>query len=137
MLMVSCSFFLGPEDNTALSESTDQDEWIAVISGLQFDENTDFRIQMLLEYLVGESGCQDEQHISGNISRLVIAGNSLAPVALNIEKQSTVEIGLKSVSDFSGYLPPASIYIRLFRGNSDKRPQISQQLRPNAWVISC
>ena len=83
-------------------DSNHQDEWIAVVSGLQFGENPDFRIQMLLDYLTGEGGGPQEQHVSSQISRLIIAGNSLAPVAINIEKQPSItEFGPKSVSYFN------------------------------------
>ena len=71
-------------------DSNLQDEWIAIVSGLRFGENPDFRIQMLLEYLTGEGGGPQEQHASSQISRLIIAGNSLAPVAINIEKQASI-----------------------------------------------
>ena len=39
----------------------------------------DIRIQLLAEYLSSESGGVNEQSLSSQISRLVIAGNSLIP----------------------------------------------------------
>jgi DNA polymerase delta subunit 2 len=49
---------------------------VAVVSGLSIkgDGTDTFLLDLLTEYLLGESGCED----SPNISRLIIAGNSLA-----------------------------------------------------------
>jgi len=55
-------------------------ELVAFISGLSLDDENcnDVTLAMLAEYLVGESDVKT----SSRISRLVIAGNSLAPVVL-------------------------------------------------------
>jgi DNA polymerase delta subunit 2 len=57
------------------------DEWIAMISGLEIgpSSSADAQIQLLVEYLTGEGGGTDEQASASRISRLIIAGNSLAP----------------------------------------------------------
>lgn len=66
---------------------------------------------MLLEYLAGETGEQREQNASSQISRLFIVGNSLAPVAMNIEKQrSIIEAGPKSVRNFL-WCPSSHVFI--------------------------
>jgi len=56
------------------------DEWIAVVSGLYIGSPSpsDPQIQMLVEYLVGEGGGVKDQVSAAQISRLIIAGNSLA-----------------------------------------------------------
>ncbi|KAJ7581047.1 DNA polymerase alpha/epsilon subunit B-domain-containing protein [Mycena floridula] len=59
-----------------------QDEWIGIISGLSIGapSQADGPIQMLIEYLTGEEGGLDDQVSASQISRLIIAGNSLAPL---------------------------------------------------------
>ncbi|KAF8964036.1 DNA polymerase subunit delta-2 [Flammula alnicola] len=59
------------------------DEWIAVISGLDVGSASpsDAQIQMLVEYLTGEGGDVEDQVSAANISRLIIAGDSLASIA--------------------------------------------------------
>ncbi len=67
-------------EDSAHAESPD--EWIAAISGLDVGTTSpsDAQIQMLAEYLIGEGGNVDDQVASANITRLVIAGASLAAV---------------------------------------------------------
>jgi len=67
------------------SSSISTDEWVAVVSGLYIGSPSpsDMQLQMLVEYLVGEGGGVKEQVSAGQISRLIIAGNSLADVLPN------------------------------------------------------
>ncbi|KDR73479.1 hypothetical protein GALMADRAFT_141966 [Galerina marginata CBS 339.88] len=59
------------------------DEWIAIISGLDIGSASpsDPQIQMLVEYLTGEGNGVDDQVSAAQISRLIVAGDSLAPIA--------------------------------------------------------
>lgn len=59
------------------------DEWIGVVSGLDVGSlsPSDAQIQMLVEYLTGEVGGVEQQISSAQISRLIIAGDSLATIA--------------------------------------------------------
>ncbi|KAJ6513905.1 DNA polymerase alpha/epsilon subunit B-domain-containing protein [Mycena vitilis] len=59
------------------------DPWIALVSGLDIgpSSSVDAQIQMLVEYLTGEGGGPNEQISAAQISRLIVAGDSLAPVA--------------------------------------------------------
>ncbi|KAJ8579832.1 hypothetical protein M405DRAFT_802452, partial [Rhizopogon salebrosus TDB-379] len=59
-----------------------QDEYVAVISGLSIGSasSADAQIQMLVEYLTGEAGGPEDQQLASQISRLIIAGNSLSLV---------------------------------------------------------
>ncbi|KAG5727599.1 DNA polymerase subunit delta-2 [Termitomyces sp. T112] len=61
-------------------DSSNSDEWIAVVSGLGVGSSSppDAQIQMLVEYLTGEEGGVAEQVSAAQISRLIVAGNSLA-----------------------------------------------------------
>ena len=81
------------------SESNSLDEWIATISGLDVGSlsPSDAQIQMLVEYLSGEAGGIDDQVSASQISRLIIAGDSLAPPTptagqpvINIEDRKAV-----------------------------------------------
>ncbi|TFY83458.1 hypothetical protein EWM64_g567 [Hericium alpestre] len=58
------------------------EEYIGIISGLDIGPNpsSDAQIQMMIEYLTGEGGGSDDQVSASQISRLIIAGNSLAPI---------------------------------------------------------
>lgn len=79
--------------STAPSES---DEWIAVVSGLDVGalDPPDAQLQMLSEYISGEACDAEEQTGIARISRLIIAGNSLAPIVAE-----TQEVEKKPVSD--------------------------------------
>lgn len=68
------------------SSNTQPDEYLAVVSGLSIgiDSQADAQIQMLVEYLSGEVGGHDDQAIASQITRLIVAGNSLLP-ATDIE----------------------------------------------------
>jgi DNA polymerase delta subunit 2 len=63
------------------SFSSTSDEWISLISGLDIGASSpsDAQIQLLVEYLTGEGGGTEDQSFVSQISRLIIAGNSLAP----------------------------------------------------------
>ena len=65
---------------TCLADGGDPHELVAFISGLLLDDENcnDVNMAMLAEFLVGELDVKT----SSRISRLVIAGNSLAPVVL-------------------------------------------------------
>lgn len=69
------------------------DEWIAVVSGLSIGSpsSPDVSLQMLVEYLTGEEGGIEDQVTAARISRLVIAGNSLAAVVIPIKGEPTAE----------------------------------------------
>lgn len=65
------------------SSTAQPDEYLAVVSGLCIGtvSQADAQIQMLVEYLSGEVGGHDDQTIASQITRLIIAGNSLLSVA--------------------------------------------------------
>ncbi|KAH7930878.1 hypothetical protein BV22DRAFT_999682 [Leucogyrophana mollusca] len=62
--------------------SSSTDEHIAVVSGLSIGASSpaDAQIQMLVEFLAGEVGGPEDQKLAAQISRLIIAGNSLSSV---------------------------------------------------------
>jgi DNA polymerase delta subunit 2 len=61
------------------SPTSSSSEWIAIVSGLDIGSPSpsDAKTQMLVEYLTGEEGGVKEQVSAAQISRLIIAGNSL------------------------------------------------------------
>ncbi|KAJ3548432.1 hypothetical protein NMY22_g1264 [Coprinellus aureogranulatus] len=63
-------------------DSSSSDAWVGLISGLEVgsEASSDARIQMLVEYLTAESGLGEDQVPASQISRLIIAGDSLAPI---------------------------------------------------------
>ena len=75
---------------------------MAFISGLLLDDENcnDVNMAMLAEFLVGELDVK----ISSRISRLVIAGNSLAPVVLLPPEDEELD-NTKSVSRYNLLVP--------------------------------
>jgi DNA polymerase delta subunit 2 len=63
-----------------VDSSSTQDEYVAVVSGLSIGSplSADAQIQMLVEYLTGEAGGPEDQQLASQITRLIIAGNSLS-----------------------------------------------------------
>ncbi|KAG8787350.1 hypothetical protein FRC20_011724 [Serendipita sp. 405] len=62
----------------------DTGEWIALISGLNIgppSAASDLRINMFVEYLLGETGDASDQEIASKISRVIISGDSFAPIS--------------------------------------------------------
>ncbi|KAI0818851.1 DNA polymerase alpha/epsilon subunit B-domain-containing protein [Irpex lacteus] len=68
-----------------------EDEWVALVSGLDVGAPSyaDGQLQLLVEYLTGEAGGLEEQLGASRISRLIIAGNSLATVMTQAEETQT------------------------------------------------
>ncbi|RXW24178.1 hypothetical protein EST38_g1656 [Candolleomyces aberdarensis] len=63
-------------------DSSESDPWVGVLSGLEVgsEASSDARIQMLIEYLTAEGGLGEDQVPASQISRLIIAGDSLGPI---------------------------------------------------------
>ncbi|KAI0050000.1 hypothetical protein FA95DRAFT_699604 [Auriscalpium vulgare] len=80
------------EPSSAPSEQESQ-EYVAFVSGLDLGSSaaSEAQTQMLVEYLSGEQGGPDDQVTASQISRLVILGNSLAPIAptIDVEEEKT------------------------------------------------
>lgn len=70
------------EDTSLCSDSSTRDEYIAFISGLDIGSTptSEAQTQVLIEYLTGACGDLGGQGFASQISRLVILGNSLAPL---------------------------------------------------------
>ena len=93
--------------DSSASEASDSDEWIAVVSGLEVGafSPADGQLQLLAEYLTGDAGGLYEQSGVSRISRLIIAGNSLASVTSATEE--TDKKGVSShASNYTGSCSP-------------------------------
>lgn len=86
--------------SSELVHTEESDEWIAAISGLDIgsDSPSEAQIQLLVEYLAGEGGGTTDQVAASRISRLVIAGNSLAPVTEGLPENINTPEERKAVS---------------------------------------
>ncbi|GAA6020218.1 hypothetical protein JCM10207_004376 [Rhodosporidiobolus poonsookiae] len=63
------------------STATGDGEWVALASGLEMgnaSQVADVRAELLLEWLLGEAGEADDAEQAGRVTRLILAGNSLA-----------------------------------------------------------
>ncbi|RFU78815.1 dna polymerase delta subunit 2 [Trichoderma arundinaceum] len=77
-------------EDTEMTDSPSQSggKKIAIVSGLSFsgtDASYDLELNLLLEYLLGEALSPDEQTSISQISRLIIAGNSISTTAKDDE----------------------------------------------------
>ncbi|ORX58190.1 hypothetical protein DM01DRAFT_1333854 [Hesseltinella vesiculosa] len=75
-------------------------KFVAVVSGLNIGSNaqSDLKVQMMLEYLSGELGSSMDQTNASSITRVIIAGNSLAPAVPKIEKGKKKQYGYDATS---------------------------------------
>ncbi|KAI0083974.1 DNA polymerase alpha/epsilon subunit B-domain-containing protein [Irpex rosettiformis] len=116
------------------SSTIDQDEWIAIVSGLDVGAPSwaDGQLQLLAEYLSGEAGGSEEQLGASRISRLIIAGNSLASLMTETEEtekdrksrrygQETSTFSPHPIHNLTAYLTDIarSMPIHLLPGPSD------------------
>ncbi|CAG8455027.1 14690_t:CDS:10 [Funneliformis caledonium] len=70
-------------NTTVRMDADDDDKYVALISGMNLDTDgaLETRLQLMLEYLTGGLGSfPEQQNFSSKISRIIIAGNSLAEV---------------------------------------------------------
>ncbi|KAF9362854.1 DNA polymerase delta subunit 2 [Mortierella sp. NVP85] len=68
-----------PQEQLDLMETDEADKYVALVSGLGIG-STDYKpleLDLLAEYLTGESGSIQEQSNRANIVRVILAGNSL------------------------------------------------------------
>lgn len=91
-----------PTYKLKFAEDEPREEWIALVSGLQIDDDSssEVKLQMLTEFLTGEGGSSADSAV--NIQRLVVVGNNLAAAAVPDAKFAAAEVTSKSVS--SGFV---------------------------------
>lgn len=78
---------------------------IAFVSGLQLcdEANHDIKIELLKQYLTGELGSNADTQAASHISRLIIAGDSIAPIEETVDDDffTTNNYGSKNISKFN------------------------------------
>ncbi|KAM0787009.1 hypothetical protein ACM66B_006277 [Microbotryomycetes sp. NB124-2] len=82
-------------------DATDEGEWIAIASGLDMgstEDAADARTAMLAEWLCGEVGEDDDTAQATGVTRLVLAGNSLAEPPVDSDEQKPKRYGYDSSS---------------------------------------
>lgn len=91
---------------------------VAIVSGLGIsgDEADSLSLDLLMEFLLGEAGGSAEQQEASRISRLIIAGNSLAESAPlpSRDDLSGKRTGKKYGYDSSSYNPAPTIHLDTF-----------------------
>ncbi|KAI9480273.1 MAG: phosphatidylserine decarboxylase-domain-containing protein [Benjaminiella poitrasii] len=82
-----------PEQEPILATpSTDSTKYVALLSGLNLGaEEVDMPSQLLAEFLAGELGSQADEIASSQISRVIIAGNSVLNAAKQTPKTPVVK----------------------------------------------
>ncbi|MCJ1309143.1 hypothetical protein MMC25_002798 [Agyrium rufum] len=89
---------------------------VAFVSGLGIggDEMESLRLELLAEYLLGESGGEDDRTESSKVSRLIIAGNAIGQATLtNPEDEGGTKKATKKSYryDSSAYNPGPTIHL--------------------------
>ncbi|KAJ7489934.1 DNA polymerase alpha/epsilon subunit B-domain-containing protein [Mycena galericulata] len=81
------------EEKMEVDVDPQTDGWIALVSGLDVGSpsSADAQIQMLVEYLTGEEGGPGAQVSAAQITRLIIAGDSLAQVLITTKSEDLDE----------------------------------------------
>ncbi|BGP21411.1 DNA polymerase delta subunit 2 [Rhodotorula toruloides] len=73
--------FAGMPDQPPLKPATREGEWVALASGMEMgtaSDVADVRAELLSEWLLGEAGDEADQDDAVRVTRLILAGNSLA-----------------------------------------------------------
>ncbi|KAK5993290.1 DNA polymerase delta small subunit [Cladobotryum mycophilum] len=112
---------------------------IAIVSGLSFsgtDASYDLELNLLLEYLLGEALGPKDQSDVAQISRLIIAGDSISTTEFKTEKEEVDDVAKKSGThkkygyDASSYNPlPSQLFDEFL---SELLPSIPVTLLPGA-----
>ncbi|KAF4603964.1 hypothetical protein EYR40_001139 [Pleurotus pulmonarius] len=79
-----------PDPPTMDVDDTVQPEWVGLVSGFDIGTSSlsDILVHMLVEYLTCEGGSPEDQLGASRISRLIIAGNSLATLDLGSQVEN-------------------------------------------------
>ncbi|KAI8144516.1 DNA polymerase alpha/epsilon subunit B-domain-containing protein [Fennellomyces sp. T-0311] len=125
----------------------DDSKYVALVSGLNVGQNAalDLKLQMLTEYLTGELGTMDVQRSSSNITRVIIAGNSIGKKQLVADDQKTKKYGYDSTRYDAGPLTQfdelleelcASVPVDVMPGEKDpaNRQLPQQPLHPSLFT---
>lgn len=83
-----------------LPMATDSEQYIAFVSGLKFQQETDCDLKTVLlqQWLCGELGGAEDVALSSKVTRLIIAGNSVEEIEEDTDKKE--DFGSKNTSHF-------------------------------------
>ncbi|GAA5997293.1 DNA-directed DNA polymerase delta subunit POL31 [Rhodotorula paludigena] len=73
--------YAGLPHQPPLQPTTPEGEWVAIASGVEMgtaNDVADVRAEMLAEWLLGESGEDEDRDEAAQVTRLILAGNSLS-----------------------------------------------------------
>jgi DNA polymerase delta subunit 2 len=69
----------------------EDDKYVAILSGLSVgNADNDMRIQLMSEFLTGELGSHQDEKSSSIISRVILAGNSVAKISSKVDSKAPV-----------------------------------------------
>ncbi|PVH18495.1 uncharacterized protein CXQ87_001425 [Candidozyma duobushaemuli] len=90
-----------PAPQKPLSTSSDSDSYIALVSGLKFQKETDCDLKTVLlqQWLCGEAGSAEDFALASKVSRVILAGNSLEEFEEDTERAKD-DFGSKNTSHF-------------------------------------
>ncbi|KAI9342995.1 DNA polymerase alpha/epsilon subunit B-domain-containing protein [Pilaira anomala] len=88
----------GLADQDPLPETNHDAKYVALLSGLNIGEENglDMRIELLSEFLTGELGSSLDQKSSSTISRVILAGNSVAKPNKTVDLKKPKKYGYDS-----------------------------------------
>lgn len=142
-----------PAPQKPLRAGLGQPDWIAFVSGLYTENDTamDLRMQLLAQWLGGELGGDEDAELARLVSRLVLAGNSIALLEQtrssdflltnNFGSKNTSSFLPDSLTTFNQWLAEvlATVPVTLVPGDSDpsevclpQQPMHRSLLGPNA-----
>ncbi|GAA5892090.1 hypothetical protein JCM6882_005692 [Rhodosporidiobolus microsporus] len=76
-----CFAGMPPQPTRPAADGEKDEEWVALASGLEMgnaNQVADVRSELLVEWLLGEAGDEEDQGEAIKVTRLILAGNSLA-----------------------------------------------------------
>ncbi|KAJ3305251.1 hypothetical protein HDV03_001849 [Kappamyces sp. JEL0829] len=132
------------EPQPSLPLESDSETWIAIVSGLDIGatdpsaQTGDFLVQLFADWISGELGSKETRALTSKISRLYIAGNSLAQPSAEDEARRTVKnkFGrgvvefdphpLESLDEFFSSLLP-SLHVGVISGQTDPTTHLLPQ----------
>lgn len=90
-------FLASAKNGAAKHQDAAKEQWVVLMSGLAIGGEaaleSELSMQLLVEYLTGELGSDDERQSASNVVAAVIAGNSLAPPTRTEEEDKPKRYG--------------------------------------------
>lgn len=89
-----------PAPQKPLPMATDEEQYVALVSGLKFQKETDCDLKSVLlqQWLCGELGGAEDVDLASKVTRLVLAGNSVEEIEEDTDRKE--DFGSKNTSHF-------------------------------------